>query len=346
MLTACLVLASPVGFAVGPMPAAAQANAPQAPRFAAESVAAIVEEARNLEQLHGLLVAQGGDLLIEQRLRGPALDQPVNIKSASKAIIAALVGRAIAEGLLKGVDQPIAELIPEELPEEADPRLAAVTVGNLLSMQAGLERTSGRNYGRWVASRNWVRAALSRPFVDDPGGGMLYSTGNTHLLSAILTEVSGRSTRELFTEWFAEPLGMRVGAWDRDPQGIYLGGNNMALSPHGLLRFGEMMRNMGVAGEARLLPDTWIAETWTPRTRSVFSGEAYGYGWFVTRMRSHEVFYAWGFGGQMLYVVPDLALTVVMTSATDTPSGRTGYVDELHRLVAERIIPAAEMSAS
>jgi CubicO group peptidase (beta-lactamase class C family) len=63
-------------------------------------------------------------------------------------------------------------------------------------------------------------------------------------------------------------------------------------------------------------------------------------------MRSRDVYYAWGFGGQMLYVVPDLALTVVMTSDADTPSARTGYVDELHRLMADRIIPAAEMSAS
>ena len=97
---------------------------------------------------------------------------------------------------------------------------------------------------------------------------MLYSTGNTHLLSAILTQVSGRSTRELFTEWLAEPLGIRVGAWERDPQGVYLGGNNMALSPRALLRFGEMMRNDGIVNEKRVLPPEWIDTSWTPRTRS------------------------------------------------------------------------------
>ncbi len=54
-----------------------------------------------------------------------------------------------------------------------------ISIGHLLSMQAGLERTSGRNYGAWVASRDWVRDALGRPFVDEPGGAMLYSTGST-----------------------------------------------------------------------------------------------------------------------------------------------------------------------
>ena len=174
---------------------------------------------------------------------------------------------------------------------------------------------------------------------------MLYSTGNTHILSAILTRVSGRSTRELFREWLADPLGIRLGAWDRDPQGIYLGGNNMALSPYGLLRFGELYRKNGVADGRHIVPASWIEASWTPRTRSVHSGEAYGLGWFITSMRGHDVRYAWGFGGQMLYVVPDLGLTVVMTSDIDTPSGRTGYVDELHRLIAEQIIPAAEAAS-
>lgn len=343
---ACGVLALIPGAGAAVLqPNAGEAQALGGPGSAAPGIAAAIDRARSLDQLHGLVVAQDGKVLIEERFRGPALDQPVNIKSASKSIISALVGRAIGEGLIEGVDQPIADLIPDALPADPDPRLRTLTVGNLLSMQSGLERTSGPNYGRWVASPNWVRFALSRPFVDDPGGGMLYSTGNTHILSAILTEVSGRSTRELFVDWFAEPLGARLGDWDRDPQGIYLGGNNMALSPYGLLRFGELFRNNGMLGEERLLPESWIEASWTPRTRSIYSGEAYGLGWFITSVRGHDVFYGWGFGGQMLYVVPDLALTVVMTSAADVPSARTGYVDELHRLLSEQIIPAAEAAS-
>ena len=171
---------------------------------------------------------------------------------------------------------------------------------------------------------------------------MLYSTGSTHLLSAILTKVSGRSTRDLLVEWLGEPLGIEVGAWDRDPRGIYFGGNNMALSPLSLLRFGEMMRNGGKTGETQLLSPQWIEQAWTPRTRSIYSGDRYGYGWFMREMRGHKVYYAWGYGGQMLYIVPDLALTIVMTSDDSTPAGRSGHVDDLHDLVADRIIPAAE----
>ena len=83
-----------------------------------------------------------------------------------------------------------------------------------------------------------------------------------------------------------------------------------------------------------------------PRTRSIHSGDRYGFGWFMRPMAGHQVWYAWGFGGQMLYIVPDLALTIVITSDDKTPAGRTGYVDRLHRLVEERIIPVAQPGGS
>ncbi len=134
-----------------------------------------------------------------------------------------------------------------------------MTVGNLLSMQAGLERTSGGNYGAWISSRNWVRDALRRPFVADPGGPMLYSTGSTHLLSAILTKASGQSTLQLAREWLG-PAGVRVTDWERDPQGIYLGGNQMAMTPRSLLAFGDLYRRGGTAEDGtRILSADWIA---------------------------------------------------------------------------------------
>src|SRR5690606_12622029 len=128
------------------------------------------------------------------------------------------------------------------LPPDADPRIDDITIGHLLSMQAGLARTSGANYGRWVASPNWVRAALAMPFEDNPGAGMLYSTGSTHLLSAILTRRTGRSTLDLAREWLGRQEGFAIASWTRDPQGIYLGGNQMAMTTRSLLAFGEIYR--------------------------------------------------------------------------------------------------------
>jgi CubicO group peptidase (beta-lactamase class C family) len=303
-----------------------------------------VAQARAMPGLHSLVVARHGEEVLAERVRGPGLDTPVNVKSVSKSVVAALVGAAIARGVLESVEQPVAPVLRDLVPAGADPRLGAITLDHLLTMRAGLERTSGRNYGRWVTSPDWVRHVLTRPFVAEPGGRMLYSTGSYHLLSAALTRASGRSTLALARDWLGDPLGIDIPPWTRDPQGFYLGGNNMMLAPRALLRSGEMHREGGAWRGAQVLPQAWVEASWTPRTSSFFTGHAYGYGWFIVQARGYPVAYAWGYGGQMIYVVPDLGLTAAITSDPNAPSGRSGYVRRLHRLLADTIIPAAEQA--
>ncbi len=313
--------------------------AQQAPDPALEQ---ILNDAKSLRPLEAVVIAQSGTVLAERGYRGHSPAASTNIKSASKSIISALVGIAIDKGLLESEDQLIAPLLESDLPKTPDPRIRDITIGNLLSMQAGLGRTSGRNYGRWVASKNWVRAALAQPFSDDPGGVMLYSTGSTHLLSAILTRVSGRSTLALTRDWLGPVENFSISAWDKDPQGIYLGGNQMAMSTRSLLAFADLYANGGRTRDGRqIISEDWIETSWRHRTNSRFTGDAYGYCWFMRRIGGHDVKYAWGFGGQMLYIVPALDLVVAMTSNDGAPAGRTGHRANLHRLMS-RIIGAVE----
>lgn len=319
--------------ASGPPPAR-----PDAAAEARTALGAIVEAAETIAPLRTLIVARDGETLAERGFRGHSPGAATNIKSASKSVISALVGIAIDRGVLEGPDQTIAPLLRADLPPDPDPRMAEITIGNLLSMQAGLGRTSGANYGRWVSSRNWVRAALAQPFDGEPGGAMLYSTGSSHLLSAILTRATGRSTLELAREWLGPLDGFAIGGWERDPQGIYLGGNQLAMSPRSLLAFGELYRRGGVtAGGRRIVSREWIDASWRARTASRFTGDGYGYGWFLRDMAGHQVRYAWGYGGQMLYIVPELDLTVVMTSDDDQSAARNGHRNDLHRLMEEII---------
>lgn len=301
-------------------------------------LSAALDRAQALEPLETVVIAQDGKVIAERGYRGHKTTAPTSIMSASKSIIAALVGIAIDKGVLEGVDQPIAPLLADQLPAHTDPLLKTVTVGNLLSMQAGLRSTSGPRYGSWISSRNWVKTALAQPFDDAPGGRMVYSTGSSHLLSAILTQKTGRSTLALARDWLGPLDGFAIASWQRDPQGIYVGGNLMAMSPRSLLAFGELYRLNGVTPEGkRLLSAEWIAESWKKRTASRWTGDDYGYGWFSREIAGQEVRYGWGYGGQMLYVVPALRLTVVMTSNANAPSGRTGHRDQLHALLGEII---------
>ncbi|MQA64567.1 MAG: serine hydrolase [Alphaproteobacteria bacterium] len=326
--------------ALDALPLAADASSVR-PGLDEATIARVVRRAGELPRLHSLIVARHGTIHLERRFRGPRLDVSVNVKSVAKVVISALVGLAIDRGLIEGPQQPIVSLLGESVADAADPRLQEVTIGHLLSMQSGLERTSGANYGRWVNSKDWVGYALSRPFVDEPGGRMLYSTGNSHILSAVLTRVSGRSTLDLARAWLAAPLGFDLPPWDRDPQGIYLGGNNMLLSPRALLRFGEMYRNGGIFRGKRVLSEAWVRASWTPHTESFFSGDGYGYGWFIAKACGHPVHYARGYGGQFLYVVPSLSLTIVITSQTTTRTRVDDYYTALRSDVVGELVAAA-----
>ncbi len=304
--------------------------------------AAAFDRARGLDQLHSLVIAQRGTIAAAEALRGTPIDRPANIKSVSKTIVATLTGIAIDAGHIPGTAARLGDLAPALIPATADPAVAGITISDLLTMQAGLERTSGANYGDWVSSRNWVADALSRPMVAEPGSRMLYSTGSYHILGAVLTEVTGKSLLTLAREGLGRPLGIDIPAWTRDPQGRYLGGNEMALSPLALIRIGEVFRNNGLHDDARILSESWVRTALTPKTRSFFSGHDYGFGWFLYEARGHPVAYGRGYGGQMLFVLPSLDLTVAVTSDPTRPARSEGYAGDLHRLLIETILPEAE----
>src|SRR5262245_12523378 len=165
---------------------------------------AIDAAARALPRLRALMVSRGGEVIFEGTYNGARPDTGANIKSASKSIISALVGIAIDRKLIPGVRTPVATYFPD-LNQATDVRKRDITVEHLLAMRSGLEGTSNRNYGAWVTSRDWVRHALARPMFAAPGEEMEYSTGNTHLLSAILTKATKKSTWQFPNETLGRP---------------------------------------------------------------------------------------------------------------------------------------------
>ena len=295
--------------------------------------------ADGLDPLKAIAVARDGETVALRGYGGFDPARPSNIKSAAKSVMTALVGAAVLHGALDGPEQRIAPILADLLPPDPDPRLAEITVGHLMSMRAGLASTSGPRYGAWVSSPDWVRAALARPFEDDPGGRMIYSTGTSHVLSAVISRASGRDCLSLARDWLGPVEGFAIEWWERDPQGRHLGGNQMSMTASSLLAFGELYRRGGTTADGeRVLPEGWVEASWTRRTRSRWTGAGYGWGWFLARASgpplagSHEVRYGWGYGGQMIYVVPSLALSIAILSDETRPSARTGYRDRLNRL--------------
>jgi len=306
----------------------------------AVDLSAALKEASGLPRLRSLLVEQHGELILEKYFHGARAEMPADVKSVSKSVISALTGIAIDRKLLRDVHQPIAAFFPELASASADPKKRAITIEDLLTMRSGLESTSRGNYGAWVRSPDWVHFILSRRLVAAPGEDMEYSTGNTHLLSAILTKVSGSDTWKFAQDNLAMPLGFKLARWFRDPQGIYFGGNEMLLTSRQMLTIGELYLHHGRAGDRQVVPAAWVEASFVPRTESHISGQKYGYGWWISEMAGHAVDFAWGFGGQYIFIVRDLDLVVVTTSSPNVGEDRREHREALKDLV-DRLVVAA-----
>lgn len=307
----------------------------------AMSFDALAEEALGLGDTTSIMVQQEGQIVAEAHSGRMHADRTTNIKSASKSIVGLLVGIAIEEGYLDGVEQSIGPFFPDFFAENPDPAKEAITIGDLLSMRSGLASTSRRNYGAWVVTDNWVDYVLRQPLVAESGGQRIYSTGNTHLLSAILTEAAGMSTKAFAERYLFDAMEIDVGGWDRDPQGYYFGGNNMALSPRSLLKLGELILNRGRYRGQQLVPAAWIETSLGRYTRSRYNPWFYGFLWWQHRLNGYDIHFAWGNGGQYLMVIPSLHAVLAVTAASDVPGGAAsrGARQQLFQLLGERMIP-------
>lgn len=290
--------------------------------------------------VQSIIIQQNGEILYEEYKKNVTGNTTTNIKSASKSVLSLLVGIAIDQGYLQGTHQTIGEFIPDYFRENPDSEKESITIHDLLTMRSGLETTSFRNYGRWVLSDDWVRFALDQPMSEEPGGRMVYSTGTSHLLSVILTKATGMSTRDFAEQYLFAPLDIRVGGWDRDPQGYYMGGNNLALSPLALLKIGSIMLNGGRYSGNQLVPEKWIEESLEVYTSSNFNDYDYGYLWWRRDTGGRKLHFAWGNGGQYIIILPGLDAVISITSDVESGNGSRQYQRRIFDYFENTLIPA------
>ncbi len=276
--------------------------------------------------LNSLLIIRHGSIIFERYAQDYNQQSYQILNSMTKSFVSALVGIALQQGYLKSLDQRWLEFFPDYFAGNIDSRKEKITLRHLLKMTSGLNADALAYPGRrGDNSQDWMRFAIETPILLEPDQCFMYSSLGSHLLSMILSKVSGMSTVEFARRFLFAPLGIASDAsagflWETDPQGFNIGGAGLYLTARDSAKLGYLYIKHGQWDNTQLLPRSYI-ETSTQTQSSGGHPEAtpYGYHWWLEELGGHHAFYAAGFGGQYIQVFPQLDLILVYL-APDQPA--------------------------
>jgi CubicO group peptidase (beta-lactamase class C family) len=283
--------------------------------------------------INGFVVVHKGQIIFERYYHGYGTEDTHHVASVTKSIISALIGVAINAGDIKSVEEKVLDYFPE-YSANAPNMKRAVTIRHLLTMTAPFPfswKTGGRGgqepLDRLRRQRDWVKYTLDLLGQKGQPGQFQYFTAGTHLLSAIITRVTGKCAREYANEHLFRPLGMNeipdhqsnsfglddvfgknVTGWVKDPDGNTAGGWGLTLTPRDMVRFGFLYLNDGFWENTLVITREWVDHS------TAMNANQYGYLWWLREEGGVFSFSALGSGGNVICCVPKKDLVVAIAS--------------------------------
>jgi CubicO group peptidase (beta-lactamase class C family) len=293
-------------------------------------------------------------------------DKEHNVHSVGKSITSACVGIAVDRGYIESVHQSIFDYLPEHQ-HLRTARKDLITIEHLLTMTSGLEWDEwGASYSSedndvialWVDCDDPVACVLEKPLLSEPGTDFVYSGGNVIVLGEIIKNATGMDIEAFSWEYLFGPLGVETPAWRWiEDSGVVYAGGDQHLTPREMLKFGVTYLNGGVWNGQQIVPEGWVENsaapysgpdnTWfnhflrpIPPGDGTWGRRGYSYSWW-THVFSHSggrypAFWAFGWGGQKIVVLPDQDAVVVFTGGNYTSA------DASAKILTEHVIPALE----
>jgi len=296
-----------------------------------------LHEAVQKIDIYSIVIVKDGRLIDEYYKQGYDRDSVFRFNSCTKSVNTALLGIALDKGILKSVDTKLTEFFPQLAGTEK----SGITLAHLLTHTTGIAwpESGGPMFRDFVSSENWVDFVLAQPMAAKPGARFNYSTGGSHLLSAVLQQASGQTMETFAREHLAKPLGMDSVQWNVDPQGITDGGNGISMTARDAARFGQLYLNGGAWNGQRILSEEWVEKSTTPQSAAQPNSAGYGYQWWLRKFSGMSGYYAVGHAGQYIVVVPELSLVAVSTGRF--PSGRYPFLDYFEDYIVKACTPNA-----
>jgi CubicO group peptidase (beta-lactamase class C family) len=284
------------------------------------------------QNINGIVIVRKGYIVYEKYYNGYNSSDTHNVASVTKSVTSALIGIAIDSGYIKSINEKVLDFFPEYVPGANDIQKRTITIRHLLTMTAPFawkttDKSGFEPLDRLRRQRDWVTYILNLMGRNGQPGKFQYCTAAIHLLSAIITRVTGTSTREFANERLFRPLGMReipdhemksflfedvfgknVTGWIKDPGGITIGGWGLTITPRDMARFGFLYLNRGLWDNTQVISAAWIEES------TSMNSNKYGYLWWLREEDGLFSYSAMGSGGNVICCIPEKDLVVAIAS--------------------------------
>lgn len=309
------------------------------------------QKANSLDFVDGVIVAKNGYIIGEKYYNNFTSSTSHNVKSVSKSILSTITYFAIENGSMKLQDN-VLNYFPEYNHSNLDSRKSTITIEHLLTMQMGIPAEFDNNYSVYTNlynSNNWIEETIKLPLKYTPGTYMSYNTFQTHLLSAIITKTTNKSTLEFANQTLFNALQINLDQWEQDAQGYYFGGNSMFFTPREMFRYGNLYLNNGMYNNVQIIPQSWVEISLTKTSNfsnlniGAFKNYNYGYLWWLGEINNYKVYLAYGYAGQLIAIFPKLNTIVVTTTNNNvSPSTATNQEIALFNFISQDVLPAFE----
>ncbi|MEM1081895.1 MAG: serine hydrolase [Pseudomonadota bacterium] len=290
--------------------------------------------------LHGLLIARGGKLVLEEYFNGYHRDLPHDTRSAGKSLGSVLVGAAMHRGVDISPDTSVYAALEQPL-DGLDERKRAMTLEHLLTMASGYYCDDGDGDApgnedtlqSQQAQPNWYQYILDLPMAMDPGEQAIYCSANSNLIGAVISAQADAPLKDLVQDWIAAPLQIDQYHLNLQPTGeLYLGGGSHWLA-RDYMKLAQMMLNGGTWNGQRIVSEQWARDSVAASV--TIDDSPYGWQWWVAEYDWHGEpvtgFFAAGNGGQIFMGIPEADLVIATWGGN--------YSDSIGRQAQNVLIP-------
>ena len=272
-------------------------------------------------KLHSVLLVNNGKLVLEEYFNGASIDQPHDLRSATKSIRSLLLGIAMEKGFIGSIDDSIFKYLEQRPTKNLDNRKEEITIRHLLTMSSGLDcndwdKKSAGQEDKIYKKKDWVQYTLDLPMINDPGEISTYCSMGVVLLAEIIEQASGMSIDKFADKYLFEPLRITNYTWGHTSnKEVISAGKRLYLTTRDFAKIGQLVLDKGRWNGKQIVSSEWVELSTTSSVE--ITGMEYGFLWwnipFADREKDIPSIVATGNGGQYLMIYPALNLLAVFT---------------------------------